>query len=598
MSSRFHKVENLLAAAALLIMAVLPILEIVIRFVYPSGIPGSTLWVQHLVLWVAFLGAAVAAREGQLLSLTTGGALFSGWAEWLRQWTIAGVGFAVCLVLAWGGWELVLAEREGGRILALGVPLWVIQLIMPVGWLVIGIRLLWRAPGAWKGRLSALMLLVFPALTYAYQDLADGNLWLVLVLALIGVTALGAPIFVGLGGIAAVLLWSNWDPISAIAAEAYGLSTSPILPTVPLFTFAGYLLAEGGTPGRLVALFRAFFGWFPGGVAVVALLVCAFFTSFTGGSGVTILAMGGLLYPMLIEARYPERFSTGLLTSAGSLGLLFPPSLAVILYGLVAQIDIRKLFVAGLVPGLLEILLVAAFALLYSRRKGRKTIPFQPGEAARELWRSKWEALIPIVVLGAILGGFATLAEAAALMVLYAIVLEFFVRRQLSFRKDLLRITGAAAILIGGVLMILCVAKGLTNYLIIAEIPSAALEGVQTYVDSRLLFLLLLNLFLLVVGCLMDVYSAIAVVVPLIAPLGVAYGVDPFHLGIIFLVNLELGYLTPPVGMNLFLASYRFERPLPEVYRAALPFLGIRALAVLLVTYVPFLTQFLPRLLD
>lgn len=594
----WHRVEDLGTAAALLIMGVLPILEIVIRPWYPTGIPGSTLWVRHLVLWVAFLGAAVAAREGRLLALTTGGAVLSGPAETIRRWLVAGVGLTVCLILAKGGWDLVLAEREGGRTLALDAPLWVIQLIMPVGWLVIGFRLLGDAPAGWIGRLTAPVLLTVPALIVVFEKLADTDFWVALVLALLIATALGAPIFVGLGGIAAALLWSNWDPVSAIAAEAYGLTTSPILPTVPLFTFAGYVLAEGGTPGRLVALFRAFFGWFPGGVAVVALLVCAFFTSFTGGSGVTILAMGGLLYPMLLQARYPETFSTGLLTSAGSLGLLFPPSLAVILYGLVAQLDIRKLFLAGLVPGLLEIVLVAAFALFYSRRRGRTTVPFKTREAARMLWRTKWEALIPVVVLGAILGGFATLTEAAALMVLYAILLEFFVRRELSFRKDLLRVTRAAAILIGGVLMILAVAKGLTNYLIIAEIPAAALDAVQTYVDSRLLFLLLLNLFLLAVGCLMDVYSAIAVVVPLIAPLGLAFGVDPFHLGIIFLVNLELGYLTPPVGMNLFLASYRFERPLTEVYRAALPFLGIRALAVLLVTYVPPLTGILPRLLE
>ncbi len=572
-------------------MALLPILEILIRRFYPSGIPGSTLWVQHLVLWVAFLGAAVAARDNALLSLTAGGSLFTGRHEELRKWLLAGVGFAVCLVLAKGGWDLVMVER---RLLAFDLPAWVLQLIMPVGWVVIGLRLLSRSPWGWKGRLGAAGFLLVPLLAFGFEDLAESGLAIPLILLLLAATALGAPIFVGLGGVAAVLLWSNLDPVSAIAAEAYGLTTSSILPTIPLFTFAGYILAEGGTPRRLVALFRAFFGWIPGGIGIVALLVCAFFTSFTGGSGVTILAMGGLLYPMLMEARYPPRFSTGLLTSAGSLGLLFPPSLAVILYGLVAQLDIRKLFASGLLPGLLEILLVAAFALAYSRRSGRRTVEFQGREALTQLWRSKWEALIPLVVLGSILSGLATLAEAAAVMVLYALVLEFWVRRELSFSKDLLRVTGAATTLIGGVLMILAVAKGLTNYLIIAEIPSVALEWVQTWVDSRLVFLLLLNLFLLVVGCLMDVYSAIAVVVPLIAPLGLAYDVDPFHLGIIFLVNLELGYLTPPVGMNLFLASYRFGRPLPEVYRDALPFLGIRAVAVLLVTYLPPLTLLLP----
>ncbi len=594
---KLQAIEDLLSVLALLTMALLPLAEMTIRPFYPTGIPGSTLWVQHLVLWVTFLGAAVAAREKQLLSLASGDRLFAGRAEPLRRWLVAGIGFSVCLVLAKGGWDLIVAEREGGSLLALGVPVWVVQLVMPVGWAVIGWRLLEAAPGGRWGRISAGALAGVPLAALWFDDWGESGLALPIFLVLLGATALGAPIFVGLGGIAALLLWSNFDPVSAIAAEAYGLTTSPILPTVPLFTLAGYILAEGETPHRLVALFRAWFGWIPGGIALVALLVCAFFTSFTGGSGVTILAMGGLLYPMLREARYPERFSTGLLTSAGSLGLLFPPSLAVILYGLVAQIDIRQLFVSGMVPGILEIALVGGFALLFSRRTGRGAVAFSLREALSQSWRSKWEALIPLVVLGAILGGFATLAEAAALMVLYALVLEFGGRRRLSIRRDLLRVAGAASTLIGGVLMILAVAKGLTNYLIIAEIPAAMLEAVQDRVGSRLLFLLLLNLFLLLVGCLMDVYSAIAVVVPLIAPLGMAYGVDPFHLGIIFLVNLELGYLTPPVGMNLFLASYRFERPLTEVYRAALPFLGIRALAVLLVTYFPPLTQALPRLL-
>ncbi len=594
---KLQAIEDLLSVLALLTMALLPLAEMAIRPFYPTGIPGSTLWVQHLVLWVTFLGAAVAAREKQLLSLASGDRLFAGRAEPLRRWLVAGIGFSVCLVLAKGGWDLIVAEREGGSLLALGVPVWVVQLVMPVGWAVIGWRLLEAAPGGRWGRISAGALAGVPLAALWFDDWGESGLALPIFLVLLGATALGAPIFVGLGGIAALLLWSNFDPVSAIAAEAYGLTTSPILPTVPLFTLAGYILAEGETPHRLVALFRAWFGWIPGGIALVALLVCAFFTSFTGGSGVTILAMGGLLYPMLREARYPERFSTGLLTSAGSLGLLFPPSLAVILYGLVAQIDIRQLFVSGMVPGILEIALVGGFALLFSRRTGRGAVAFSLREALSQSWRSKWEALIPLVVLGAILGGFATLAEAAALMVLYALVLEFGGRRRLSIRRDLLRVAGAASTLIGGVLMILAVAKGLTNYLIIAEIPAAMLEAVQDRVGSRLLFLLLLNLFLLLVGCLMDVYSAIAVVVPLIAPLGMAYGVDPFHLGIIFLVNLELGYLTPPVGMNLFLASYRFERPLTEVYRAALPFLGIRALAVLLVTYFPPLTQALPRLL-
>jgi tripartite ATP-independent transporter DctM subunit len=439
--------------------------------------------------------------------------------------------------------------------------------------------------------------MVVPVLLWRFEALQETSVYLPLIIALIAATALGAPIFVGIGGVAAVLLWHDFFPVSAIPTETYNLAVKPILPTIPLFTLAGFILAEGGTPRRLVELFTSLVGWLPGGVAVVAIVVCAFFTSFTGGSGVTILAMGGLLFPMLLDRTYTAEFSTGLLTSAGSLGLLFPPSLAVILYGIVAEVELRQLFVAGFVPAVLEIGIVAVFALYVARKVGIERVAFDSKRAARALWHAKWEVAIPVVVLGSILGGFATLVEASAITVLYAFILEFVVHRDLKIGKDLLRVGGDAATLIGGVLIILGVALGLTNYLIFAEIPQAAVDWVQTFVTSPLVFLLLLNVFLLIVGCLMDIYSAIVVVVPLITPLGLVFGIDPFHLGIIFLTNMELGYLTPPVGMNLFLASYRFKQPLPEVYRAALPFLAIRAVAVILVTYVPWLTGFLPRLL-
>ena len=592
-----HLLEDGLSALALLTMALLPLLEIVIRKFYASGIPGSATWVQHLALWVGFLGAAIAARKGEMLSLTAGSALLKDKWKTAAEIFTAGVGFAVCAVLAKGSLVLVLVEREGGRDLALGVPVWFAEVIMPVAFAVIGVRILQRLPGGWSSRAIAASFVIVPILLGWMEDLPGSGVLLPLVLIIILATALGAPIFVGLAGVAAVLLWNNYDPVSAIAVETYNLALKPILPTIPLFTLAGYILTEGGTPRRLVRLFRAVFGWMPGGVAIAAIGVCAFFTSFTGGSGVTILAMGGLLYPMLIEEKYGEQFSSGLLTSAGSLGLLFPPSLAVILYGLVAGIDIRKLFVSGWVPAILEIALVAAFALVYSRRSQVVRVPFHGHQVLEAAWQAKWEIAIPVIVLGSIVGGFATLVEAAAVTVLYALVLEFAIHRDLELRRDLLRVVGNAATLIGGVLIILGVALGLTNYLVIARIPLLAVEWVQTFVESPLFFLLLLNIFLLIVGCLMDIYSAIVVVVPLITPLALVFGVDPFHLGIIFLTNLELGYLTPPVGMNLFLASYRFKRPLPEIYRAAFPFLAIRAVGVLLVTYIPALTAFLPRLL-
>jgi tripartite ATP-independent transporter DctM subunit len=594
-SKRLTTFENSLTAIALLAMATLPLLEIAIRKFHSSGIPGSATWVQHLVLWVAFLGAAIAARRGELLSLSAVTLIREDLKNYIAVFT-TGVSFAVCSALTWGSWDFVMAEREGGQVLSLGLPTWVAQLILPFGFAVIGIRILRKAPHGWKGTSIAASFALIPLLLYSALDLREGVAVYLFSTAILIAIAFGAPIFVGLGGIAALLTWNNFDPLAVIPLEAYNLVVKPMLPTIPLFTLAGYILAEGGTPTRLVTLFRSWFGWMPGGVAVVGILVCGFFTSFTGGSGVTILAMGGLLYPMLLQEKHGERFTTGLLTSAGSLGLLFPPSLAVIVYAVVAKLDVRRLFVSGLVPGILEIVLVSVFILVYSRRSGITRIPFHWKTAFASLSNAKWELAIPFVVLGSILGGLATIPETAAVTVLYAFALEFLIRRNLNIRKDLLRVVGQAAVLIGGVLIILGVAMGLTNYLVIADIPYLAVEWVQSFVESPLFFLLLLNVFLLAVGCLMDIYSAIVVVVPLMAPLGMAYGINPFHLGIIFLTNLELGYLTPPVGMNLFLASYRFKRPLPEVYKAALPFLAIRAIAVLLVTYVPFLTGFLPGL--
>jgi tripartite ATP-independent transporter DctM subunit len=573
-------------------MALLPLLEIAVRKFYPSGIPGSAIWVQHLALWVGFLGAAIAARRGELLSLTAGSYRFS------ERFTVftAGVGFAVSVVLTYGSFELVSVEREGGRLLAFGIPVWMAQSVMPLGFALIGWRILWRGSSRWQGRLVAASFALVPILLSRFESLQESSAYLPLLVAILVAVALGAPIFIGLGGVAALFLWNELFPVSAIPSEAYNLAVNPILPTIPLFTLAGYILAEGGTPKRLVELFRSLVGFLPGGVAIVSIVVCAFFTSFTGGSGVTILAMGGLLFPLLLQDRYPAKFSTGLLTSAGSLGLLFPPSLAVILYGLVAEIELRQLFLSGFLPAVVEMALVAVLALVAARKVGIERVPFDVKRILGALRAAKWEVAIPIVVLGSILGGFATLVEAAAVTVLYAFLLEFVVHRDLSVKRDLLRVGGDAATLIGGVLIILGVALGLTNYLIFAEIPQRGVELVQAIVSSPLLFLLLLNLFLLVVGCLMDIYSAIVVVVPLITPLGLLYGIDPFHLGIIFLTNMELGYLTPPVGMNLFLASYRFKQPLPDVYRAALPFLAIRGVAVALVTYVPWLTSFVPSL--
>ena len=378
--------------------------------------------------------------------------------------------------------------------------------------------------------------------------------------------------------------------LGAITVEIYRIAVSPAIPALPLFTLAGFVLAAGGSSRRLVRLFRALFGWMPGGLAIATTLVCAFFTTFTGASGVTILALGGLFLPVLLRNGYGERFSVGLLTATGSIGLLFPPSLAVILYSVVARVPIQDLFVAGIVPGSLMVAAVCLFGVHAARRAQAPRSRFDPREATAALWESKWEVMLPVIVVGGIFGGFGTLIEAAAITAVYALIVETVVHRDLHLTRDLPRVLVDCVTLIGGFLMILSVAMGLTNYLVDAQVPMKAAAWVTAHIESRTLFLLALNLALLAVGCLMDIFSATVVVVPLILPLGLAFGIDPLHLGMIFLVNLELGYLTPPVGMNLLIGAFRFDKPLLEVSRNALPFLLVLLVVLMLVTYVPVLT--------
>jgi len=403
--------------------------------------------------------------------------------------------------------------------------------------------------------------------------------------------ALGMPIFAALGGVALLMFWVNGWPVASVPTDTYNLSQLSTLPAIPLFTFGGYIFSEGGASKRLMRTLSALVGWMPGGLAIVTCLLLAFFTPFTGASGVTILSMGGLLLPMLIKAKYPEQTAVGLVTVSGSIGLLFPPSLPVILYGIYAHTPIDKLFFAGLLPGVLLVAVVAGWAAWRGWSAGAARTPFRAGEALAALWEAKWELLLPVVVLVGLFGGFATLVEAAALTVLYAVVVECFIYRDLKILGDLPRIALECATLAGGFLIILGVALGFTNYMTFAEIPIHALNWVQLHIDSPVLFLLALNVFLLVVGAATDIYTAMVVVVPLITPIAAHYGIDPVHLGIVFLANMELGYLTPPMGENLFLASYRFKMPLSKVYLATLPYSLMLMAAVLLITYLPLLLK-------
>ncbi|PCI36575.1 MAG: C4-dicarboxylate ABC transporter [Elusimicrobia bacterium] len=403
--------------------------------------------------------------------------------------------------------------------------------------------------------------------------------------------AIGTPVFALLGGLA--LLFFHWDGINlaAVIIETYRLASLPALIAIPLFTFAGFMLAESNAPKRLLALARALFGWMPGGLAVVALFSCALFTAFTGASGVTIIALGGLIYPMLREQGYPEKFSLGLMTCTGSLGLLFPPSLPIILYGLVAKVSIDDLFVAGAFPGIILIGALCVYAMIIGKRTGVKETPFVLRDVLAAVREAIWEVPLPFVIIGGIYGGVFTATDAAAVMAFYVLIVEVFIYRDIKFTA-LAKIITDSMVLVGSILIVLGCALGLTNYMIDAEIPDRLFEWLNVYVQSKVIFLIVLNILLLVIN-MVEIFSAIIIVVPIIIPIAAQYGIDPIHLGIIFLVNLEIGYMTPPLGLNLFLSNRRFEQPLVKLYKASFIFWLIHVVVLMFVTYVPQLSLWL-----
>ncbi|HOJ14170.1 MAG TPA: TRAP transporter large permease subunit [Deltaproteobacteria bacterium] len=415
-------------------------------------------------------------------------------------------------------------------------------------------------------------------------------------LALAGIALmafLGAPIFTVLSSLALLGFSLSGLPVSALIVDIYSqFSNNPVLYTIPIFTFAGFILAESKASVRVVNFSQAVLGWMPGGLAVVALVACAAFTAFTGASGVTIIALGGLLFPVLVKGRYSEGFSLGLLTASGSLGLLFFPSLPIIIYGVVAETSITQLFAAGIVPGLLLIVILSLVSAVYAVRARTETTRASLKNILKATSEAKWELLIPVILVVGIFGGFFTLGEVASIMVAYALLVEMFIHRDISLRQ-IPAIVRESMVLVGAIFIIFSSALALTTYMIDAEIPMRILAFIQAHISSKVAFLLALNVFLLFVGCIMDIYSALVVVVPLIVPIATSYGVNPVHLGIIFLTNLEIGYLTPPVGMNLFISCIRFSRPVLEVCRASIPFILALLAGLALITYLPGLSLWL-----
>lgn len=589
----WQRVEDFGAGALLAAMVALPIVEILFRAAGRTGLAGAGPLVQHLTLLAGMAGGAIAARDGRLIEFSSTATFLPDRWQPAARIAAGAVSAAVSLLLGLAAAQFVQAEREAEALFLDRIPLWFVQAVLPVGFAALAGRLVWRASARWAGRSCALAIVGVLVAIAAWGPLAPGTLVIPGLILLVLAAACGAPVYVPLGGAALLLFHGAELPVAAIAVEHYRLVTNPALPSIPLFTLAGCVMAEGGAARRLVDLTRALVGWLRGGPAIATALLCAFFTALTGGSGVTILALGGLLMPVLLAARYSERDALGLITGAGSLGILLPPCLPVILYAVVAKVSFQEMFLAGLLPTLVLFLLTVAWGVHAGRRASAPITPFRWSEARRAIAAAKWELLLPVVALGSLFSGFATPVEAAAITAAYAFVVGRLLHRDLDaagVRRALLE----TAVLTGSILLILGVALGLTSYLIDVQGPDRLAAWANEHVPSRWVFLLALNVLLVVVGSVVEIYAAIVVIVPLLIPVGATLGLHPVHLGIIFLANMELGFLAPPVGLNILLSATRLRRSVAETARAVLPLLLLLFLGVLLITYVPALSLALP----
>ena len=592
-TSNLKKLEFYFTNIIIAFLISLPVLEVVARFFGTTAITSSRMVVQHLTLWVGFFGAVLASSRGKLLSLSSSNLFEPESSFSIKHFIAKSTSLIILISLFWGSLQLVTVEYQYPVNISPLISRWFAQSIMPISLMLMSVILFFKSYSSLKNRSTLLIsILLFLSIVSIPQVRESSvTLWFSF-FSIIFSLFYGLPIFLGLGGIAALLFWFDWTPLSAISAETYRIVVSPTLPTIPLFTIAGFLLAESKSSIRLLSLFQSLFGWIPGGTPIVLVIICGFFTAITGGSGVTILALGGLLMPMLIKDGFSKDFSLGLITVSGSIGLLFPPSLPLIIYGVTAGVSIKSIFLGGIIPGLLILVIVASWAIFSSKRQSVAVYYFKINNIKSALIESKWEIAIPFIIMFGIFGGYMTLVETAAISALYVLFITVVIYRDISFSKVGNILIDCCA-LIGGVLIILGVAMGLTSYIIDAEVPMTLLEWVKTNISSKYIFLILLNVFLLIVGCMMDIFSATIIVVPLIKPIAAYFGIDPIHLAIIFIANLELGYLTPPVGMNLFLSAYRFDESMKSVYTSTMPFYFVMLFCVILITYFPILSTWL-----
>ena len=594
MNNYLNRAIDWLCLFLFLILISFPIFQILGRYISFFSIPASQEIVQHMTLWIGFIGAVIAARSNKLLSVVREPVFDSSAKVNWPKFFVHVFSLSIVFVLSISYLKMIQIGFQYPDYIAPYIPTWFAQSIIPVGLILIWYQMIMTSSTDLKYRVLLTVISIIPTIIlYFWQfPLANPLLLWTKVLFAISLVAFGLPIFILLASLSIFFFLSepsewatNYDLISTISDSAYRIVVSPTLAAIPIFTLAGYILAESNISERLIRFFKASLGWLPGSTVLIVVLLCAFFTALTGGSGVTILALGAILYPILIHDGYSKQFSLGIITTAGSLGLLFPPSLPAIIYSVTAGINPLELFKQALIPAIF-LMSIMFFYGLYKRPKSKTVERFVFKDAFETAKIAKWEIAIPLLIILSLFSGFATLVESAALLVLYVLTVELYIFKDISF-KNLPKIIIDCSTLVGGVLIILGFAMGFTGYLVDAQIPLKILNFVQSTISSKIIFLLALNILLLIVGCLMDVFSAIIVVVPLIAPLATYFGIDPFHLAIIFIANLELGYITPPVGMNLYLSSYRFEKDMPTIYSATLPFFFIRLIGVILITYIP-----------
>ena len=594
MNNFLNRLIDWLCLSLFFVLISFPIFQIIGRYINFFSIPASQEIVQHMTLWIGFIGAVIAARSNKLLSVVREPVFKSMKKVSLSQFFVHIFSLSVVFILSVSYLKMIQIGFQYPDYIAPFIPSWFAQSIIPVGLILIWYQMILTCSSDFRYRLFVSIFSIVPTLILYYWQFPFANpllLWSQIIFSII-LVAFGLPIFILLASLAIFFFLSeptewatNYDLISTISDSAYRIVVSPTLAAIPIFTLAGYILAESNISDRLIKFFKSSLGWLPGSTVLIVVILCAFFTALTGGSGVTILALGAILYPILVHDGYSKRFSLGIITTAGSLGLLFPPSLPAIIYSVTAGINPLELFRQALIPAIF-LMSIMFFYGLYMLPKNKKIEKFNFKNAYNSAKIAKWEIAIPLLIILSLFSGFATLVESAALLVLYVLTVELYIFKDVSL-KDLPKIIIDCSTLVGGVLIILGFAMGFTGYLVDAQIPLKILNFVQNTISSKIIFLLALNILLLIIGCLMDVFSAIIVVVPLIAPLAAYFGIDPFHLAIIFIANLELGYITPPVGMNLYLSSYRFNKDMPTIYSATLPFFFIRLIGVLIITYIP-----------